>query len=150
MDGRFQESGPMKVITTLFCEKALKLHNGRSQLVGVIPGRAEMTSAPIGEILPLDAVIWLDRTEKGDVKSELRIESLAGDILAVKQVSLSFSGHSWSELVITNIPLERVRHGGVVVKLKEAGGQWVEAGRLEVTITAPLIDVEPLARRLSA
>lgn len=140
----------MKVITTLFCEKALKLHNGRSQLVGVIPGRAEMTSAPVGEVLPLDAVIWLDRAERGDVKCELRIESLAGDILAVKQVSLSFSGHSWSELVITNIPLARVRHGGVVVKLKETGGQWVEAGRLEVTITAPLIDMEPLAHRLSA
>ncbi len=128
----------MRVISTLFCEKVLKLQSGLSQLIGVFPGRINCLPGPVGACVAMDIQIMIehDREEKFDI--ELRGSAPDGTTLFLHPITLAFSEPiAWADLAVNGLTVPLTSSGHIVIEIHRVGEPWVEAGRVRLDVKPP-------------
>ncbi|AOG03105.1 hypothetical protein [Bosea sp. RAC05] len=127
----------MRVVSTLFCEKVLKLQSGLSQLIGVFPGRINCLPGPAGSCATMDVQIMIEHDREEAFGIEIRGCAPDGAVVFLLPMQIAFKDPiCWVDIALHGLMVPLTVSGRVVIEIHRLGEPWTEAGRL-------LFDVQP-------
>ena len=125
----------MRIVSTLFCEKSIKLHSGLSQLIGVFQGRISCTVVSPNQSGVMDVQIMVEHDREETIDVEFRARGLDGALLVFLPARLEFKQPlCWFEITLNNLSIPLTRSGSVVIEAHRVGTEWFEAGKLHIDV----------------